>query len=38
MVTSDAIKIADDGPGIPQDIQSCIFEPFFLQQKVKGKA
>jgi len=28
------VKIIDDGPGIPEDIQSRIFDPFFTTKKV----
>jgi signal transduction histidine kinase len=30
------VEIADDGPGIPQDIQSCMFEHFTTKDIGKG--
>ncbi|MEY4593063.1 MAG: hypothetical protein RIR18_1958 [Pseudomonadota bacterium] len=31
------IKVADTGPGIPVELRSCVFEPFFTKKSGKGK-
>jgi two-component system sensor histidine kinase KdpD len=32
------LVVEDDGPGIPDDIKDCIFEPFFLRRSTSAAA